>query len=73
MENIAFCYYYEYNGIIYYSMPSYDISYSKYSPGTILLNYLIKKSFDNPNIFEFNFMKVFMIISYGGNLVVNIM
>ena len=56
-ENIAFCYYFEYNGIIYYSMPSYDISYSKYSPGTILLNYLIKKSFDNPNIFEFNFMR----------------
>lgn len=56
-ENIAFCYYFEFNGIIYYSMPSYDISYSKYSPGTILLNYLIKKSFDNPNIFEFNFMR----------------
>ena len=56
-ENIAFCYYYQFNGIMYYSMPSYDINYSKYSPGTILLNYLIKKSFDNPNIFEFNFMR----------------
>ena len=56
-KNIAFCYYFYFNKIIYYSMPSYDNNYKKYSPGTILLYELIKKSFEDQSILEFNFMR----------------
>ncbi|MBP7841145.1 GNAT family N-acetyltransferase [Patescibacteria group bacterium] len=40
--------------IRYYFTPTYDIDYVKYSPGKILLQHIIKDSFDKG--YEFDFM-----------------
>ena len=43
---------------MYYSMPAFDSDYKKYSPGSMMLNHLIKKAFYDTKIREFNFMRL---------------
>ena len=39
-------------------MPTFIDDFKKYSPGSILLNELIKTAFEDTNISEFNFMRL---------------
>jgi len=50
---IAFHYGFLFNNCRYYFTPTYDITYKKYSPGKILLYYLIKDSFEQKVEFDF--------------------
>lgn len=42
----AFHYGFRFNGVFYYYTPTFNNQYSKYSPGKILLKYLIRDAFD---------------------------
>lgn len=55
--SVAYCYFYYFNHVMYYSMPTYDTKYEKYSPGRVLLAKLIEYAFDDTCIDEFNFMR----------------
>ena len=56
--SVAYCYFYYFNHVMYYSMPTYDTKYEKYSPGRVLLSFMIKDAFTNPDVHEFNFMRL---------------
>jgi len=53
----AYCYHFCVNKVVYYSMPTYDLAYAKFSPGRVLLAKLIENAFNDSNIIEFNFMR----------------
>ena len=38
---------------LYYFTPTYDIEFAKYSPGKVLLNWLIERAFEKKIIFDF--------------------
>lgn len=52
---LATCYGFKYNGKVYYYSPSFNLEYAKYSPGKVLLYYIIKNSF-NENICEIDLL-----------------
>lgn len=53
---IAFSYSFHRGGKYFYHTPAYDITYKKYSPGTILLMCILEDSFEN-SFKEFDFSK----------------
>ena len=50
---IASCFGYEYKKIFYYIFPTYDFYYKKYSPGIVLLDFMIKYYFEKKINFNF--------------------
>lgn len=54
---VAECFFFEHQCTVYYSMPSFDMEFEKFSPGRILLAKLIQYACENQEIKEFNFMR----------------
>lgn len=53
---VAFSYSFIYRGRFYYYIPSYDPQFYEYSPGTVLLTYLLEDAF-NRGLKEFDFTR----------------